>query len=114
MGVKKAWYRGFQAVFNVGARCLYWRKPIPFAGPGSIARIPELLKKEKVQRVLVVTGPTVGRKLTPKILAELDRAGIAYTLFAEVKANPSVNTVNRIQSSISIPAARALSPKCAP
>ena len=95
--VKNIYYRSFQAVFNVGARCLYWRRPIPFSGVGSVQKIPELLKKEKVQKVMVVTGPTVGRKLAPKILTELDKAGIAYTLFAEVEANPSVNTVNRIQ-----------------
>ena len=95
--VKNIYYRSFQAVFNVGARCLYWRRPIPFSGVGSVQKIPELLKKEKVQKVMVVTGPTVGRKLAPKILTELDKAGIAYILFAEVEANPSVNTVNRIQ-----------------
>ena len=95
--VKNIYYRSFQAVFNVGARCLYWRRPIPFSGVGSVQKIPELLKKEKVQKVMVVTGPTVGKKLAPKILTELDKAGIAYTLFAEVEANPSVNTVNRIQ-----------------
>ena len=95
--VKKTYYRGFQAVFNVGARCLYWRRPIPVSGVGSVQKIPELLGKEKVQKVMVVTGPTVGKKLAPKILTELDKAGIAYTLFAEVEANPSVNTVNRIQ-----------------
>jgi len=95
--VRKAYYRGFQAVFNVGARCLYWRRPIPVSGVGSVQKIPELLKKEKVKKVMVVTGPTVGEKLAPKILSELDKAGIAYTHFAEVEANPSVNTVNRIQ-----------------
>ena len=95
--VKKAYYRSFQAVFNVGARCLYWRRPVPVSGVGSIRKIPELLKKEEVGKVMVVTGPTVGKKLAPKILTELDRAGIAYELFAEVEANPSVNTVNRIQ-----------------
>ena len=26
--LEKAYDRGFQAVFNVGARLLYWRKPI--------------------------------------------------------------------------------------
>ena len=62
----------------MGARCLYWRRPIPFSGVGSVQKIPELLKKEKVQKVMVVTGPTVGKKLAPKILTELDRAGIAY------------------------------------
>jgi alcohol dehydrogenase class IV len=95
--VKKAYYRGFQAVFNVGARCLYWRRPIPVSGIGAVARIPELLKKEKVSKVMVVTGPTMGKKLAPKILTELDRAGIAYVHFDQVEANPSVNTVNKIQ-----------------
>lgn len=95
--VKKAYYRGFQAAFNVGARFLRWRRPIPVSGPGSVKRIPELLEKEKVKRVMIVTGPTVGKKLAPKILAELESAGIAYTLFSEVEANPSVNTVNKIQ-----------------
>ena len=47
---------------------------------------------------MVVTGPTVGRKLAPKILAELDKAGITWELFAEVEANPSVDTVNRIRN----------------
>ena len=94
---KNAYYRSFQAVFNVGARCLYWRRPIPVSGVGAIQKIPELLEKEKVSRVMVVTGPTVGRKLALKILKELDAAGVSYTLFAEVEANPSVKTVNKIQ-----------------
>ena len=95
--VKKAYYRGFQAVFNIGARCLYWRRPIPVSGVGAVRRIPELLKAEKVERVMVVTGPTVGRTLAPRILAELDSAGIAWTHFPEVEANPSVSTVERIR-----------------
>ena len=95
--IQTAYYRSFQAVFNIGARLLYWRKPIPVSGPGSIQKIPELLKKEGVRKAMLVTGPTVGRKLAPGILAALDEAGIAYTMFAEVEANPSVDTVNRIQ-----------------
>ena len=96
--VKKAYYRSFQAVFNVGARCLYWRRPIPVSGVGSIRKIPELLKKEKVGKVMVVTGPTVGKKLAPKILTELDGAGLRYELFAEVEANPRVSTVEKVRS----------------
>ncbi|MGX8692814.1 MAG: iron-containing alcohol dehydrogenase [Clostridia bacterium] len=95
--IEKIYDRGFQAVFNIGARCLRWRRPIPVSGPGAIRKIPELLKQEKVGRVMVVTGPTVGGKLAPKILTELDRAGIVWTMFAEVEANPSVDTVERIR-----------------
>ena len=95
--IKKAYYRSFQAVFNIGARCLYWRRPIPLSGIGSIQKIPSLLQKEKVNKVMVVTGPTIGKKLAPKILSELESSGISYVLFSEVESNPSVNTVNRIQ-----------------
>lgn len=96
--VKTAYYRGFQAVFNVGARFLAWRKPIPVSGIGAVQKIPDLLKKEKVSTVMVVTGPTVGKKLAPKILSELNRAGISYVHYDQVEANPSVNTVNKIQA----------------
>ena len=95
--IKTAYYRGFQAVFNIGARCLYWRRPIPVSGDGAIRRIPELLAKEKIDKVMVVTGPTVGRTLAPKILAELDAAGVAWTHFDRVEANPSVSTVEQIR-----------------
>ena len=95
--VSRTYYRGFQAVFNIGARCLYWRRPIAVTGVGAINKIPELLKKEKVKKVMVVTGPTVGKKLAPKILTLLDAAKIAYTLYDRVEANPSVNTVNSIR-----------------
>ena len=95
--IKKGYYRSFQAVFNVGARALYWRKPIPISGIGSIKKIPDLLKKCKVKKVMVVTGPTIGKTLAPMVLAELDSAGIKYELFAEAESNPSVNTVNKIQ-----------------
>ena len=95
--VKQAYYRSFQAVFNVGARLLPWRRPIPVSGTGSIREIPGILKKETVTKAMVVTGPTIGQKLAPKILTELDSAGISYVLFKDVESNPTVDTVNRIQ-----------------
>ena len=93
----KAYCRSFQAVFNVGSGLLKWPRPEVVSGPGSIDKIPELLNKKKVKNVMVVTGPSIGKKLAPKILSSLDQAGIHYVLFAEVESNPTVNTVNKIQ-----------------
>ena len=93
----KAYCRSFQAVFNVGSRLLRWPRPEVVSGPGSIRKIPELLNREKVKNVMVVTGPSIGKKLAPSILTALDDAGIRHVLFAEVEANPTVNTVNKIQ-----------------
>lgn len=94
---EKAYYRSFQAVFNIGARCLYWRRPIEVSGPGSTDKIPGILRKENVKKAMIVTGPSVGKKLAPRITGALDSAGIAWVMFAEVEANPSVATVEKIR-----------------
>ena len=100
MGARKvAYYRTFQAVFNIGARCLPWRKAERVEGPGSIARIPELLRSCGVEKPLVVTDPGLMKAgVAPKILAELDQAGIPYALFDTVAPNPSVDAVNAIRA----------------
>lgn len=97
MALKNAWYRTFQAVFNVGARFLPWRKASLVEGAGSINKIPELLTKLKMKRPMIVTDPGLMKAgVVPRILEVLDKAGIPYTLFDDVEVNPSVNTVNAI------------------
>ena len=94
---KKLYYRVFQQVFNIGARCLYWRKPITINGEGSVSKIPELFNKHGVKKVMVVTGRTVGRTIAPPIIENLKAAGIDAVHFSEVEANPTVKVVNEIQ-----------------
>ncbi|MCL2756856.1 MAG: iron-containing alcohol dehydrogenase [Coriobacteriia bacterium] len=97
MSLKHAYYRTFQAVFNVGARVMPWRKAQPIKGAGSIAEIPALLAKDGVTKAMVVTDPgLVKAGITAKITAVLDAAGADYELFSEVQPNPTVATVNRI------------------
>ena len=96
-GLKKAYYRTFQAVFNVAARCLYWRKPITVTGEGALAKAPELFKKHNVKKVMIVTGRTVGKTIAPIAKEALDKAGIAYEHYSEVASNPTVKVVNEIQ-----------------
>lgn len=95
--IKKAYYRTFQAIFNVGARLLYWRKPITVTGEGKLAEVPELFKKHNVKKVMIVTGRTVGRTIAPIAKEALDKAGIAYEHYSDVAANPTVKVVNEIQ-----------------
>ena len=72
--IKNAYYRSFQAVFNVAARCLYWRKPITVEGEGALSKAPELFKKNHVKKVMIVTGRTVGKTIAPIAKAALDKA----------------------------------------
>ncbi len=95
--LNKVYCRAFQAVFNVGARLLYWRKPIVREGAGSIRSIPELLKQSNSKRPLIVTGPHIRVSLVPAILRILDQAGIQYEIFSEVEGNPSIRTCEKIR-----------------
>ena len=95
--LKKAYYRTFQAIFNVGARCLNWRKPITIEGEGALSQAPELFKKEGVKKVMIVTGRTVGKTIAPIAKAALEKAGIEYEHYSEVSANPTVTVVDAIQ-----------------
>lgn len=94
--LNKVYYRTFQAVFNVGARFLHWRKPIVRAGSDSIKSIPELLKQSDVKKPLIVTGPHILVSLVPEILRILDEAGIQYIIFSDVEGNPSIRTCEKI------------------
>lgn len=97
--LRKAWYRTFQACFNVGAACLPWRKAERIEGVGSVGRIPLLLQAEGVQKPLVVTDPGLMKAgVAPRVLAVLDAAKIPYVLYDAVEPNPSVNTVERIRA----------------
>ena len=93
---EKVYFRAFQYGLNAASRLIYWRKPIVVSGAGCRRRIPELFRELKSERVLVVTGRHVGQSIAPGILADLEAAGIACCLFAEVEANPTTAVVARI------------------
>lgn len=64
-------------------------------------KIPELLKKEKVQKVMVVTGPAVGKKLAPKILTEL--TGVKFTGSDAEKASAFIDEIRAMNKRMNIP-----------
>lgn len=95
--LKVAYYRTFQAIFNLGARVLPWRKAVIVQESGAIMRIPSLLTELKAKKPMVVTDPgLMDAGVTPKVLKVLEDANVPYDLFAKVEPNPSVNTVNAI------------------
>ena len=95
--LEKTWFRTFQMGMNVGGRMLYWRKPEVVDGDGCINRIPELFKKMKAKKVMVVTGRTIGRTVAPGIIKMLNDGGIGTVHFSEVEANPTSNVVEKIR-----------------
>jgi len=90
--------RVFQFVFNYGARVLPWRKAIPIEGPGSIGKIPELLRKQTVRKPMLVTdNGLIKAGIAQRVIDIIAKTGSSYVVYSDVEPNPSVNTVNKIQ-----------------
>lgn len=95
--LNNAWYRTFQFGMGLGSRVLPWRKSKTVTGAGCAAKIPEILKKCGVKKVIVVTGRHVGKSIAPAIIENIKANGIGCVHFSEVEANPTTTVVHRIR-----------------
>ena len=94
MWLYKAYCRIFQAVLKAGNYFMGYRMPDYIKGPGCIKRMPELLKKDNVNNILLVTGPNITKRgLNRGLMEALDEAGISYTVFNHIGANPTSDMV---------------------
>lgn len=89
--LKKLWCRTFQGVFYLALPFLPYRDPEQY---NALTRIPEILQKKKKTRVLVVTDQGLVKAGILKQLEDvLEKAGIAYTVYADTVANPTIDNV---------------------
>lgn len=90
----KVFCRTFQAGLKIGNYFLGYRMPEYIEGAGSIAKLAGLLTEKNVNDVLVVIGRHIRHSELPKPMYEsFDKAGIRYTLFSEIDANPTSDNV---------------------
>ena len=90
MWLYKAYCRIFQAVLKAGNYFMGYHMPDYIEGPGCIKHMPELLKKDNVNNILLVTGPNITKRgLNRGLMEALDEAGISYTVFNHIGANPT-------------------------
>ncbi len=67
-----------------------------YFGQGALLHLPGEIKKRGFQKALIVTdGDLVKFGVTAKVTDILDREGMAYNVFSQVKANPTVDIVKR-------------------
>jgi alcohol dehydrogenase len=63
-------------------------------GKGSIKKLPSILSKLPSGKILLISGRNLESAGTVKKVTDLlDQAGIEYTLFLDIEANPSIETV---------------------
>ena len=65
-----------------------------YHGAGAIQAIPGEVKKRGLKKAFVCSDPDLVKfKVTDKVLAVLEKAGIPYTLYSDIKANPTIENV---------------------
>ena len=87
----KAYCRVFQAVMKIGNYFMGYRTPeLVAAGPGSIKKLPLIIKEKAVDNVLLVTDGGLVKLGVPNGLMEaMESEGLKYTVFSEIQPNPT-------------------------
>lgn len=92
-------YRIYQFNFYVASFLMRHRKPILITGAGSIHKLPEVLKKHKIDRVLLVTDKGLSALGLPNPLMEdLSSNNIQYFVYDGVQQDPSVENIEQAKS----------------
>ena len=91
----KMYCRIYQAVFKIGMYLIPWGMPETLEGPGSVKKLPELIKEKGYSKVLVVTDKVLMDLGLPKgMLEAMDEGGIEYMIYDGVQPNPTDRNVN--------------------
>lgn len=90
----KAYCRAYQKIMLIATSVLDWSEPQLLTGPGSIKKLPALIKSKGISKVLVVTDKgLMGIGLPNSLFEELTNQGIAYVVYDGVQPNPSIENI---------------------
>ncbi|WP_041738581.1 iron-containing alcohol dehydrogenase [Coriobacterium glomerans] len=87
-------YRGYQLLLRLVSYALPWRVPELIEGAGSLAALPDRLSDAGIASALIVTDHTIRELgLIDSLTEALGEHGIAYDIFDETVANPTIDNV---------------------
>ena len=92
--IQKAIFRTYHFIF--GKLVPFLRIPIPevYTGPGSVKKLPGLIRELGLKKILVVTDKGITDiGLAEGLLEEMKKMGIAFTLFDRVQPNPTIDNI---------------------
>ena len=71
-----------------------YRTPEYIDGPGSLQKLPDMLKEKNAGKILLVASKTVRKHgQLDELLEEMDKKEIKYVIFSDVSPNPTSNDV---------------------
>ncbi len=94
MSLFSLYCRVFQEAFKLVSPFLAWREPELLEGPGCLSRLPALLKRERLDRILIVTDQGIVKLgLMDSMLKNLGQSGISFFIFDKTVPNPTIANV---------------------
>ena len=88
--MNKLFCRTYQAVLKIGMYCIPWGMPETIEGPGSVTKLPALIKSKGYNKVLVVTDKgLMGLGMLDSLFEALKAAEVEYVLYDGVQPNPT-------------------------
>lgn len=94
--LKKAGWRGIEVIFTGAMYAWGWFFPDPIIidGPGSVKKLPSVIKQRGIDKVLVVTDPgLMSLNLLGSLFEELKNANVQYALYDQTQPNPTVQNI---------------------
>ena len=89
-----AYCRSYQAVFRVVSKALDWTGPQTIKGPGSVKKLPAVLKGNGIKNVMIVTDKGLhALGLLDSLKDGLDAKGISYIVYDGTQPNPTIPNV---------------------
>ncbi len=90
----KAFCRVYQKVIMFVEFFLPWGEPTMLTGPGSIRKLPALIKEKGLSKVLIVTDKGLtSLGLLNGLYEELENTGIEYTVYDGTQPNPTFDNI---------------------
>lgn len=90
----KFFARIYQFCIKVASIFLPWREPKLIVGQGSLKKLPEVVKNNGVDNILIVTDDTLVKLgLLDGLFIGCKESGVKFTLFDKVVPNPTVDNI---------------------
>ena len=90
----KVYCRIYQFIFRCAAYCMKWRKPDLLEGEGCVTKLPELIKSNGINSVLLVTDEMImSLGLTDGLQEALKTSGIKTAIYDKTVPNPTLDNI---------------------
>lgn len=98
MSIKHVYYRLYQGVFRVAVNFLDWTPPKIISGPGSVKKLPQVIKEKGLSKMMIVTDKGLtGLNLLDGLYEGLKADGIDYVVYDKTQPNPSIDNIEEVR-----------------